>query len=347
MGHLVRMVDVGLRYERIWRAAVGLLAAIGVLSALVFVSPATNLAAFLVAAFTIGAVCLSIGLGRDLPNADLLRTVPRGAVLGALFVLAICGYAAAVGARTVMLVLVVIGVSPPVVGWLRSGSSNGEPAWTNPGRGTSPAQWAEQDAGRPRAPWGGQGGGTGSTWDERGRGGGRVGSAGSGRGDAPEPAGGGNGRTGFWRRKQQPGAAWGERRDAGSERGKQDRGDATWGKRGDGSTRFGRRSRRRVDRKLPLAPSLQEEFRLPKYLTAVVRNVGELTDEELCLAWRRSFTQLERAVRVDHRQAMVDVRRAYLDELERRHPESFASWLASNPRAAGNPARFFTHRADH
>ncbi len=44
---------------------------------------------------------------------------------------------------------------------------------------------------------------------------------------------------------------------------------------------------------------------------------------------------------------MADVRRAYIDELERRHPDSFAVWLASNPRAAGNPARFFTHRADH
>ncbi|MGZ0147841.1 hypothetical protein ACXJJ3_12295 [Kribbella sp. WER1] len=92
---------------------------------------------------------------------------------------------------------------------------------------------------------------------------------------------------------------------------------------------------------------MPEQLPLPKYLTAVVRSVGELTDEELCLAWRRSFTQLERTVSTDHRQAMVDVRRAYLDELERRHPDSFATWLASNPRAAGDPARFFIHRADH
>jgi hypothetical protein len=90
-----------------------------------------------------------------------------------------------------------------------------------------------------------------------------------------------------------------------------------------------------------------EDWPMPKYLTAVVRSVGELTDEELCLAWRRSFTQLQRVHDADRRQAMVDVRRAYLDELERRHPDSFATWLASNPRAAGNPARFFTYRAEH
>jgi len=245
MGHLVSMVNVGPRYERIWRAAVGTLATIGVLTALVFVSPATNLAAFLVAALTMGAVCLSIGLGRDLPNADLLRVVPRGAVLGGLCVLAVCGYAAAVGVRTLALVLLVLGVSPPVVDWLRSG---------RPARPVRPERPLRRPALRPA---------------------------------------------------------------------------------------------RRTAKKLPKAPVLQQDLPLPKYLTAVVRSVCELTDEELCLAWRRSFTQLQRTAGADRRQAMVDVRRAYLDELERRHPDSFATWLASNPRAAGDPARFFIHRADH
>ncbi|MFF0344642.1 hypothetical protein [Kribbella sp. NPDC004875] len=246
MGHLVSMVDVELRYVRIWRAAVGVLVAIGVITSLVFVAPATNLAAFLVAGLTVGAVCLSLGLGRDLPSGDLVQMVPRWAVLGGLGVLAICGYAAAVGARTLALLLLVGGVSPPVVGWLRSG-----------------------------------------------------------RADRPP-----------------------------------------------------RRLRRRPPIKLPKASSRRlaavradsrpgTEWPMPKYLAAVVRSVGELSDEELCLAWRRSFTQLQRALAPDRRQAMVDVRRAYLDELERRHPDSFASWLASNPRAAGDPARFFTHRADH
>ena len=239
------MVDVELRYLRIWRAAVGLLAALGVVTALVFVSPATNLAVFMVAAFTAGAVCLSVGLGRDLPTSDLLYLVPRGAVFGGLCVLAICGYAAAVGARTVTLILLMVGVSPPVVGWLRSG------------RADRPARE------RPRRPL-------------------RL----------PKAS---NRQLNAVQAEDDPAADW----------------------------------------------------PMPKYLVAVVRSVGELSDEELCLAWRRSFNQLKRAMGTDRRQAMADVRRAYLDELERRHPDSFTVWLASNPRAAGNPARFFTHRADH
>jgi hypothetical protein len=238
MGHWVSMVDVGLRYERLWRAAVGLLATIGVVTSLVFVAPATNLAAFLVAALTIGAISLSIGLGRDLPNADLLHLVPRAAFLGGLSVVGICGYSAAVGSGTLALLLLVVGSSPPVVAWLR---------------GSRP----EQPRRKIRLP-----------------------KATKKPGARPEPA-----------------------------------------------------------------PA--QDWPMPKYLTAVVRGVGELSDEELCLAWRRSFTQLQRAAGADQRQAMVDVRRAYLDELERRHPESFASWLASNPRAAGDPARFFIHRAEH
>jgi hypothetical protein len=239
------MVDVELRYLRIWRVAVGLLAALGVVTGLVFVSPATNLAVFVVGALTAAAICLSVGLGRDLPTSDLLYMVPRGAVAGGLCVVAICGYAAAIGARTVTLLLLIVGVSPPVVGWIRSGRAD------RPSRAL------------PRRPI-------------------RLPKASNPRLNAVQAEG-------------DPAADW----------------------------------------------------PMPKYLVAVVRSVGELSDEELCLAWRRSFNQLQRAMGPDRRQAMVDVRRAYLDELEGRHPDSFADWLASNPRAAGNPARFFTHRADH
>ncbi|WP_406047476.1 hypothetical protein [Kribbella sp. NBC_00889] len=67
---------------------------------------------------------------------------------------------------------------------------------------------------------------------------------------------------------------------------------------------------------------------------------------QLCLAWRRSFKQLQSSTGRELRLGVADVRRAYLDELERRQPEAFAAWLASGPRAAGDPARFFTHRAE-
>ncbi|MEU4195328.1 hypothetical protein AB0E69_25740 [Kribbella sp. NPDC026611] len=235
--------------------AVGLLAAIGVVASLVFVRPSTNLVAFFVAAFTAGSVCLSIGLGRDLPTPDLLRLIPRWAGLGGLVVLSICGYAAAVGDGTFALVLLIACSSPPVVGWLYSRPADDPPAEDRPTK------------------------------------------------DHP---------------------AWSKKLPTAS-------------------------TRRRTGTALvnPKVSGLPADWPLPKYLLAVTRSVSELTDDELCLAWRRSFTQLQRTAGADRRTAMADVRRAYLDELERRHPDSFATWMASNPRAAGDPARWFTHRADH
>ncbi|MFK4088107.1 hypothetical protein ACI2LF_28610 [Kribbella sp. NPDC020789] len=85
-----------------------------------------------------------------------------------------------------------------------------------------------------------------------------------------------------------------------------------------------------------------EVVEVPELDTAVP--LSEMTAAELCLAWRRSFGELRRA---DHWSATIDVRRAYLDELERRYPDEFAAWLASGPRAASDPGRFFNHGADH
>ncbi|MDX2973066.1 hypothetical protein [Kribbella solani] len=324
MGHWVSMVDIELRYVRIWRAAVGVLAGIGVLAALVFVSPGTNLVAFLVAALTSGAVCLSIGLGRDLPSGDLVQLVPRWGVLGGLMVLAVCGFAAAVGAGTLALLALIAAVSPPAMSWLRSGRTEVE---AHAHARTSADAWSDDH--RPQA----------QSHDRAGR-----------------------TQSRSERRAERRAQSRAERRAQGrAERHSESRSDNP------AESRSDRRAERRTERragtrrsrmKLPKAPDRRPEvfgagvrpvadWPLPKYLSAVVRSVGELTDDELCLAWRRSFTQLQRAVSADRRQAMVDVRRAYLDELEHRHPDSFATWLASNPRAAGNPARFFTHRADH
>src|SRR4051794_19125468 len=71
-------------------------------------------------------------------------------------------------------------------------------------------------------------------------------------------------------------------------------------------------------------------------------DVGALSDEELCLRWRRSFVTIEHLDDprlVDH---IARRRRGLLDEIERRHPAQFAQWLAAGARAAGNPARFLT-----
>ncbi|WP_020389311.1 hypothetical protein [Kribbella catacumbae] len=65
-----------------------------------------------------------------------------------------------------------------------------------------------------------------------------------------------------------------------------------------------------------------------------------LSDDALCLAWRASFSALQRASSQAQRLRIVDERRAYLDEIERRTAHGMAAWLASGPRAAGDPSRF-------
>ncbi|WP_327640782.1 hypothetical protein OHB24_21035 [Kribbella sp. NBC_00482] len=67
---------------------------------------------------------------------------------------------------------------------------------------------------------------------------------------------------------------------------------------------------------------------------------ASLSDEALCLAWRTSFSALQRASSPTQRLQIVDGRRAYLDEIERRTAHGMAAWLASGPRAAGDPSRF-------
>jgi hypothetical protein len=68
--------------------------------------------------------------------------------------------------------------------------------------------------------------------------------------------------------------------------------------------------------------------------------LSSLTDDALCLAWRVSFSALRRAESQAQRLSIIEERRAYLDEIERRNAAGLAAWLASGPRAAGDPSRF-------
>jgi len=65
-----------------------------------------------------------------------------------------------------------------------------------------------------------------------------------------------------------------------------------------------------------------------------------LSDDALCLAWRASFSVLQRAESTAQQLSIVEERRTYLDEIERRNAHGLAAWLASGPRAAGDPGRF-------
>lgn len=68
--------------------------------------------------------------------------------------------------------------------------------------------------------------------------------------------------------------------------------------------------------------------------------LASLDDVSLCLAWRRSFVQLEAAQSAEDRMAVVQQRQQCLDELQRRWPRGIAAWLSSGARASGNPLPF-------
>jgi hypothetical protein len=69
-----------------------------------------------------------------------------------------------------------------------------------------------------------------------------------------------------------------------------------------------------------------------------------LTDSQLCLAWRTSYTALQRSRGLAHRGRLVAARQGYLDELERRDPSGFSRWLAAGARPASDPSKYLTTR---
>lgn len=103
------------------------------------------------------------------------------------------------------------------------------------------------------------------------------------------------------------------------------------------------RARRHVQGDPPVA---RPEARTPRDTAAPVadgppvapaQELSSLDDEELCLAWRRSFRLLEGSPTTAQRLSVVEQRQQYLDELQRRSPGGLAAWLASGARASGNP----------
>jgi hypothetical protein len=66
----------------------------------------------------------------------------------------------------------------------------------------------------------------------------------------------------------------------------------------------------------------------------------ELSNQELCHEWRRTFIHLQYASNPDELMRVVSIRQSFLDEIERRRPLALHAWLASGARAAGGPDRF-------
>lgn len=76
------------------------------------------------------------------------------------------------------------------------------------------------------------------------------------------------------------------------------------------------------------------------------RDVGLLDDEDLCLAWRRSFILLGMARSTAETLLVVERRARILDELHRRSPDGLAAWWRSGGRASGSPLPFLDrHRS--
>jgi hypothetical protein len=95
-----------------------------------------------------------------------------------------------------------------------------------------------------------------------------------------------------------------------------------------------KQSRDGVDDPPTPRPSVVGPDEAPALSTATLR---DLDDAALCLAWRRSYVQLQQTTSASARIRHVQQRQLLLDELERRDPAGLAAWLASGCRAAGNP----------
>ncbi|WP_167736752.1 hypothetical protein [Nocardioides sp. 1609] len=63
-----------------------------------------------------------------------------------------------------------------------------------------------------------------------------------------------------------------------------------------------------------------------------------LDDADLCRGWCLSFSVLKLARTTSERLEVALLREAYLDELERRHPEALRAWLDAGARPASDPA---------
>jgi hypothetical protein len=256
------MADSGWEtYRRGWRTAVMILVGLGLVTAFVFVGLSTIVVAFLMGGTLVASVHLSVGLAQERKTAELVRDVLGWAGRAGLCVVAITGYATAVGIGTLWLIVLLAITSPPLVNWL----------------------WPRSKPERVRRPE-----------------------------PKPEPT-----------QQPEPTAEWKPRERKPKERKVKER-------------KQDKQQLPEPPPPEPVAPTPAE----PPDLTA-------LTDEDLCLAWRRSFTELQTCTTDEQRLAVIAARHAYLDELERRAPDSFTQWLESGPRAAGNPAKFFSPRTNH
>lgn len=75
--------------------------------------------------------------------------------------------------------------------------------------------------------------------------------------------------------------------------------------------------------------------------------VHALTDDQLLRSWSESFAVLKSTRTIDERLELVNLRQAYLDELESRNATGIDSWLRCRPSPLGIPQSYFEARDAH
>ena len=75
-------------------------------------------------------------------------------------------------------------------------------------------------------------------------------------------------------------------------------------------------------------------------VTSPAVRLRAMSTEGICVAWQRSYWRLLDRPPGSRPLAVVRLRAALLDELERRDPDGFARWLKTKPRPVSNPGPF-------
>jgi hypothetical protein len=89
----------------------------------------------------------------------------------------------------------------------------------------------------------------------------------------------------------------------------------------------------------PPAPALPADSRQPRP-ALLPDDAATATTFQLCRAWRVSYLMLDNTPDPVRLAEIASIRRAYLDELDRRDPDGFRRWIEDGARAAGDPARY-------
>ncbi|WP_086850611.1 hypothetical protein [Amycolatopsis kentuckyensis] len=80
----------------------------------------------------------------------------------------------------------------------------------------------------------------------------------------------------------------------------------------------------------------------PHEVAPPARPIAELSTDELCAAWQRSYCRLLVTHDVPARRHLVQRRQDYLDEIEHRDRSGFLRWLADGARPGSNPGPYLT-----